>query len=760
MQAFHTRRAPVLALCICGLAMGAWAQTGNIAVNETGAAADPKAMLDVSSVTKGLLVPRMTQAQRDLIATPQEGLLIYQTNPVTRGFYVMQGGAWTPLVQGRNGWDIYGNLLLNLGTPSPDFIGTTDNRPLLFRTNNTHRMRMEANNGFLGVGFPLASAALERLDINGALGIYYEPPAGQDPSATAAAGVFRYQPFGTVTGTANYRYGNREGLPMPATPISVYSDLFDVNYPSPLQYAAHWGNITGQDTVPGRVYGTVPPTKIQPELGGWRAFENPYNEVFGKTWNHVRTMECLPNTAIIPYGTTVGGVWSSTLPPADLERSTPYNRNIIGPFSFRRQYLYFAEELNLELAQVAGHTATEGLCPGAQVNQIAFYVNGTYVRGLSAPTQGHVIVRNAPVGLDQLNGFDNTPDNSGTMGCGPISPATWPDATGIHWQVVTLTTPFIWDGRSNVLVEVAGSMGGGPPGAPAPAYVHQLPVNVTYAGTASALPGPTTFTLLTNPYPPGPGWACPALFTPVANTGLLLPDVGTLNYSYGASTWRPYVRFGGEVAKQAAVPITGTDRFIHYKGALVLEDPAAAGNLNILSTGLPWGRWRLGFPSGYTAFNYKGNGTISAQQGVYDDRTRLNDHVFDRAFDGRVAPQDALEFGGKRNLSMDEMAAFTQLNRHLPTMKGREDWKREDGFSLGDLTNQLWTTAETQALYLTELHEKLDLLEMLSTDRPLNAKEFQAACRQLAPMPQYTDADKARLMADMRRRTPVIPTPR
>lgn len=93
-------------------------------------------------------------------------------------------------------------------------------------------------------------------------------------------------------------------------------------------------------------------------------------------------------------------------------------------------------------------------------------------------------------------------------------------------------------------------------------------------------------------------------------------------------------------------------------------------------------------------------------------------------------------------------------------MKGREDWKREDGFSLGDLTNQLWTTAETQALYLTELHEKLDLLEMLSTDRPLNAKEFQAACRQLAPMPQYTDADKARLMADIRRRTPVIPTPR
>lgn len=47
---------------------------------------DPSAMLDVSSTTKGMLIPRMTEAQRVAIATPAVGLIVYQTDQ-TKGFY-------------------------------------------------------------------------------------------------------------------------------------------------------------------------------------------------------------------------------------------------------------------------------------------------------------------------------------------------------------------------------------------------------------------------------------------------------------------------------------------------------------------------------------------------------------------------------------------------------------------------------------------------------------------------------------------------
>jgi BclB C-terminal domain-containing protein len=56
---------------------------------------DGSAQLDVSSTTKGLLPPRMTMGQRDLIDAPAEGLVIYQTNN-TPGFYYYNGTSWVP----------------------------------------------------------------------------------------------------------------------------------------------------------------------------------------------------------------------------------------------------------------------------------------------------------------------------------------------------------------------------------------------------------------------------------------------------------------------------------------------------------------------------------------------------------------------------------------------------------------------------------------------------------------------------------------
>ncbi|RAK69958.1 hypothetical protein DLM85_03640 [Hymenobacter edaphi] len=55
-------------------------------------------MLDVSSTTKGLLPPRMTQAQRTAITSPATGLVVYQTDG-TPGLYCNNGTPATPLWQ-------------------------------------------------------------------------------------------------------------------------------------------------------------------------------------------------------------------------------------------------------------------------------------------------------------------------------------------------------------------------------------------------------------------------------------------------------------------------------------------------------------------------------------------------------------------------------------------------------------------------------------------------------------------------------------
>ncbi len=64
-----------------------------VAINSDGSSADDSAMLDVKSSDMGLLIPRMTEAERDNIDTPATGLMIFQTDQ-TAGFYYYDGTAW------------------------------------------------------------------------------------------------------------------------------------------------------------------------------------------------------------------------------------------------------------------------------------------------------------------------------------------------------------------------------------------------------------------------------------------------------------------------------------------------------------------------------------------------------------------------------------------------------------------------------------------------------------------------------------------
>lgn len=58
-----------------------------------GGTANASAMLDIQSTTKGFLPPRMTQAQRDAIASPVTGLVIFNTTSGQIEYF--SGGGWT-----------------------------------------------------------------------------------------------------------------------------------------------------------------------------------------------------------------------------------------------------------------------------------------------------------------------------------------------------------------------------------------------------------------------------------------------------------------------------------------------------------------------------------------------------------------------------------------------------------------------------------------------------------------------------------------
>src|SRR5690348_16574264 len=82
-------------LLLCLSAQHIAAQQG-VAVNTTGTTANPSAILDVSSTAKGILIPRMTNAQLTAISTPPAGLMVYQTD-IDSGFYYYTGARWVQM---------------------------------------------------------------------------------------------------------------------------------------------------------------------------------------------------------------------------------------------------------------------------------------------------------------------------------------------------------------------------------------------------------------------------------------------------------------------------------------------------------------------------------------------------------------------------------------------------------------------------------------------------------------------------------------
>jgi trimeric autotransporter adhesin len=119
--------------CLLLCSMSCLAQ--NVAINEDGSLPDASAILDIKSHNKGVLIPRMSTADRlSITGTGAKGLLVYDTT--TSSFWyrpekdAATSGFWKNLATG-DAWSLWGNH-----ADSTNFLGTTNNVPLKIRVNN------------------------------------------------------------------------------------------------------------------------------------------------------------------------------------------------------------------------------------------------------------------------------------------------------------------------------------------------------------------------------------------------------------------------------------------------------------------------------------------------------------------------------------------------------------------------------------------------------------------------------------------------
>ncbi len=230
----------------------------SVAINTDGSAANSSAILDIKSTSKGLLIPRLTQTQRNAVATPATGLLIYQTD-YTPGYYYYNGSTWTALSGSggsSNNWTTSGTNIYNsnsgnvgIGTNTPTArlsiqtainstgwlhtggadsiivkesiggtsaaIGTQSNHPFRFITNDAGRMSILANGDILmGDNNTPNLAKLTVQTAEGAYGFAHTATAGQR-LGTYISGS--YAGFGTFSATNLQLYsGSTSIITIPA----------------------------------------------------------------------------------------------------------------------------------------------------------------------------------------------------------------------------------------------------------------------------------------------------------------------------------------------------------------------------------------------------------------------------------------------------------------------------------------------------------------------------------------------------------------
>ncbi|MEI9944971.1 MAG: hypothetical protein WDN26_12240 [Chitinophagaceae bacterium] len=190
---------------------------------------EKSAVLELQSNKQGLLFPRISDTSLINALVPPDGMVIYFIP--TKSLLVRSNGYWQPLTTPsffnfNNYWSTTGNAATSPGT---NFIGTSDNQDLVFKANNTERLRIISSSGDLKIGSATTgtikatqelvlrqdgdtygSSILRLRNRNAENGAIFETT---DPSTTLVDFIFK-----TATSQRNIRYEARAGSAKTGSP--------------------------------------------------------------------------------------------------------------------------------------------------------------------------------------------------------------------------------------------------------------------------------------------------------------------------------------------------------------------------------------------------------------------------------------------------------------------------------------------------------------------------------------------------------------
>lgn len=678
----HRRALVLLALLLALITGRLHAQ---VAINSSAAAPAVNAMLDISSTTKGLLIPRMTRAQRNAIPTPAAGLLIYQTDSVTiepMGFYyydpVTPIAGWKHIVWNERIWQLGGNA----GTTNTMFIGTTNNAPLIFRVANYDRGRISET---------------------GSWQLYSQYPAWPaPPAASPVTDLVHVQGGVKLNGGSN---GNNEGT-IRYVPATGGSDR-----------GRFEGYIWNSMSVPGLVS----------TVRGWKQIDNNFQErKIQQTQQVTASCQDPTNTATTPAAVVATPrPWPIPGPTSGFGvlggRDSPY----YGLWEdSRRQYLFLAADLS-----------AAGICPGPSnpIRAIAFNASGvtgsTYRLHFLRFRMKNTVLTTAAV-YDNVALVEysnpNPPEIAGPPPSYNASHATgYTVQTGWNVHPADVGVNFYWSGN-NLLIDASVDNQDWPA---REASVQSY--NTTYTSMLSmycdACGGTGFSTCLWDNTPPATFYYPPTTPTNgMPGTNALAMGwgyVGGWSLTEATSTLAcdgDPANWGGSGGTALRNSLPRVAFLAKYTGGGAAYD---VGNYMFAEEGVMVGDATWAASGSFPNYSFHGPGTITAQHSAWSNISLLNDYVFDLYYDGKIRPEDSRAATNYMYTPLKDYPAFVANQRRMPNVDGRHAWNSQGSFSLDQITNQLWVAVEDQALYIQELNARMDALQQFLVEKRLKGLE-------------------------------------
>ncbi len=649
----------VLQIFVC---FSSYAQEG-VGINKFGNPPDPSAALDVSSNNKGVLIPRVTSVLRNAIANPADGLLVYDTDSAGFFFYKASAAKWISIANGTG-------TIGNTGPTGPT--GAQGIQGITGTTGPTGPTGAQGIQGITGTTGPTGPTGAQ--GIQGITG------------TTGSTGPTGAQGIQGITGTT--------GTTGPTGTQGIQGITGTTGSTGPIGAQGIQG-ITGTT-------GPTGSTGVQGIQGitGTTGSTGPTGPQGCATTNYVLKFDGANTTCSQIFDDAVN---------VGIGQSSPM------------------EKLDINGAIKVGTTLNNTL--GA----IRWNTGKSFHEGnVSGTSGGWYKLENDMV--ENIGSYTGAvPMSCGANGSTCTTPTDYAIGTGTS-SITTAISPFLglWDDqRSQYLYTAAELSASGmqsgtiktiafnvlTKSSTQPFNGFTIKIGCTTSTSLSGYISSGLVTVYSSSYTTYTGWNLFPLSSTYDwdGTSNLVIEVCFDNSTWTSSDAIQYSTLGfnatyygyGDLTSASGCGYTGWSSYGTSTNRPNIKFSTCS---TIFSVNAPYLSYSGGLVIGTPTGGYKGPGTINAKA-VYDDNVFLTDYVFDKYYDGKLKSEDSTKHSGFKMLTIDEMALFAKTERHLPTIQGRDEWNKKGSFSLGELSQQLWETVEVQALYITQLNEKMTALE-------------------------------------------------